>query len=95
MNPMISNASSSSTSLGLDLADKLQGPFGTNERQFRLDQLLSIEKRLLQQIGGDGAGAAWVADIDGESLKLIHSALSAVRSARDILEQIEFKDSGL
>ncbi len=92
---MISNASSTSNSLGLDLADKLQGPFGAKERQARLDQLLAIEKRLLQQIGGDGAGAAWAAGIDSESLKLIHAALSAVRSAIDIMEHIELKESGL
>ncbi len=92
---MISNTSSSSTSLGLELADKLQGPFGAHERQIRLDQLKAIEKRLLQQIGGDGAGAAWVAGIDGESLKLNRAALSSVRSAIDIITHIELKKSGL
>ncbi len=94
---MISTATSSSTSstsLGLDLADKLQGPAGAQERQMRLDQLHAIEKRLLQHLGGDGAGAAWVADIDVESLKLGHAALSAVRSAIDIMSRIELSKPG-
>lgn len=86
---MLTTRPSSSDSLGLPVASLLHGPHGDQERQSLLKQLHEIQDRLLSHTKGEGAGSAWVNDLDSESLKMAQTALASVRHAIDILNQVD------
>jgi hypothetical protein len=78
-------------SLGMALPDKLNGPQAFQERQKILKTLQEIETRLLNQTRGEGVGSALVNDLDSESLKTSRLALSTVRHAIHIMDNVSIK----
>jgi hypothetical protein len=75
-------------SLGMALPDKLNGPDAFQERQHILKTLHEIENRLLNLTRGDGAGSALANGLDSESLKTSRLALSTVRHAIHIMDNV-------
>lgn len=73
------------------LPDKLNGPQAFQERQKILKTLQEIETRLLNQTRGEGVGSALVSDLDSESLKTSRLALSTVRHAIQIMDNVSIK----
>ena len=86
---MLTKNPSSPTTLGLILADKLNGSQGYQEQQAILKRLHEIQHRLLNQTRGEGAESALVNGLDSESFKMAQFALSTVRHAIDIMDNVE------
>lgn len=72
-----------------ELAVRLQGPHGAQERDTMLKHLNDLQARLLGQLGGGGMGVAWAAELNAAEVKNIHTALVAVERAIEILNRIK------
>jgi hypothetical protein len=72
-----------------ELAVRLQGPQGMQVREQLLQHLQDLQASLLRQLGGGGMGVAWAGGLQATDIKTIQTALSAVHSGIDILQQLK------